>query len=88
MIDKFLIYLLQQRVMSCFKAWEDWTLYTSDYLINLQNIFLGIAKTEKVDLVKVIIKEENLDGIPVEEGDLDGLPLEEVDVYSKGIDCC
>src|SRR5687768_7626530 len=35
--------IVQQRVMTCFRAWEDWSIYTSDYLINLQNIFLGLV---------------------------------------------
>ena len=36
----------QQKVMACFRAWEDWAVYTSDYLINLQNIFLGLVVTK------------------------------------------
>lgn len=29
--------------MSCFRAWEDWAVYPNDYLIKLQNIFLGLV---------------------------------------------
>jgi len=29
--------------MACFRAWEDWAIYASEYLINLQNIFLGLV---------------------------------------------
>ncbi len=32
----------KQRVMNCFRAWEDWALYPMDFLIRLQNIFLGL----------------------------------------------
>ena len=33
----------QQRVMSCFRAWEDWAIYPDPFLIKLQNIFLGLV---------------------------------------------
>lgn len=32
----------KQRVMGCFRAWEEWGIYPSEYLIRLQNIFLGL----------------------------------------------
>ena len=32
--------------MLCFRAWEDWAVYPNDYLINLQNIFLGLVPKE------------------------------------------
>lgn len=35
--------LSQQRVMSCFRAWEDWAIYPDPFLIKLQNIFLGLV---------------------------------------------
>nr|XP_027204143.1 U2 snRNP-associated SURP motif-containing protein-like [Dermatophagoides pteronyssinus] len=34
----------KQRVMNCFRAWEDSAIYSSDFLIKLQNIFLGLTK--------------------------------------------
>ena len=33
----------KERVMSCFRAWEDWEIFPKDFLICLQNIFLGIT---------------------------------------------
>merc|ERR1719204_2015321 len=33
----------RQRVCNCFRAWEDWALYPQDFLIKLQNIFLGLV---------------------------------------------
>jgi len=36
----------QQKVMACFRAWEDWAIYSSEYLINLQNLFLGLIATK------------------------------------------
>ena len=32
----------KQRVMHCFRAWEEWNVYPPDFLIHLQNIFLGL----------------------------------------------
>ena len=61
--------------MLCFRAWEDWAIYPNDFLINLQNIFLGLVpKAEKVE--EVIVSEGlDLDGAPLEDPDLDGAPL-------------
>ena len=71
-------YLFQQKVMLCFRAWEDWAIYPNDYLINLQNIFLGLVpkalKAEKLEEDRVTESLE-LDGAPLEDPDLDGAPL-------------
>ncbi|KAI0979580.1 hypothetical protein GJ496_004727 [Pomphorhynchus laevis] len=37
----------RSKVMSCFRAWEDWTVYPSDMLIRLQSIFMGLVSTDK-----------------------------------------
>ena len=34
---------LQQKVMACFHAWDDWAVYPNEMLIKLQNIFLGLV---------------------------------------------
>ena len=39
----------KQRVMNCFRAWEDWALYPMDFLIKLQNIFLGLVSSANDD---------------------------------------
>ena len=39
----------KQRVLSCFRAWEDWALYPMEFLINLQNIFLGLVRDRADD---------------------------------------
>ena len=39
----------KQRVMLCFRAWEDWAIYSQDFLIQLQNIFLGLTATTTED---------------------------------------
>uniref|UniRef100_A0A8C9R6D2 Zgc:163098 n=1 Tax=Scleropages formosus TaxID=113540 RepID=A0A8C9R6D2_SCLFO len=65
----------KQKVMSCFRAWEDWAVYPESYLIQLQNIFLGLVKAGE----EVVTRTESpdLDGAPLE--DVDGVPLENVD---------
>ena len=34
--------------MSSFRAWESWAIYPSDFLIKLQNIFLGLVRPKAV----------------------------------------
>jgi U2-associated protein SR140 len=34
--------------MSSFRAWESWAIYPSDFLIKLQNIFLGLVRPKPV----------------------------------------
>ncbi|XP_076454381.1 U2 snRNP-associated SURP motif-containing protein-like [Babylonia areolata] len=72
----------KQRVMACFRAWEDWAIYPLDFLINLQNIFLGLVPSKQAAKEAESPEEEQakspeaafLDGTPIE--DLDGAPLE------------
>lgn len=62
--------------MCCFRAWEDWTIYNNDFLINLQNIFLGLVLPKQLqdsDEEADDDDNEDVDGIPLEE--LDGLPM-------------
>lgn len=35
---------VKQRVMQCCRAWEDWAIYPHEFLIHLQNLFLGLVK--------------------------------------------
>ncbi|GMR32733.1 hypothetical protein PMAYCL1PPCAC_02928 [Pristionchus mayeri] len=64
----------KQRVMNCFRAWEDVTLYPTDILIQCQNIFLGLIELdEPTDDTNSV----DLDGAPIEDDDVDGVPLEE-----------
>jgi hypothetical protein len=46
---------LRTRVMQVFRAWEDWAVYPKDYLIKLQNVFLGLS-----DAVPLVSKENCL----------------------------
>uniref|UniRef100_A0AAR2KSC1 U2 snRNP-associated SURP domain containing n=1 Tax=Pygocentrus nattereri TaxID=42514 RepID=A0AAR2KSC1_PYGNA len=76
----------KQRVMSCFRAWEDWAVYPDPFLIKLQNIFLGLVSLdpEKETTTEVLPEQpteqvEDIDGAPIVEEELDGAPLEDVD---------
>lgn len=51
--------LWQQRVMACFRAWEDWAVYPDPFLIKLQNIFLGLVNLSAEKEPPVIIVEVN-----------------------------
>lgn len=72
--------------MGIFRAWEDWAIYPNDYLIKLQNVFLGLVPTHhdielrEVDLPVIEEREpppiDDIDGIPIyDKIDLDGVPL-------------
>ncbi|TNN73438.1 U2 snRNP-associated SURP motif-containing protein [Liparis tanakae] len=72
----------KQRVMACFRAWEDWAVYPDPFLIKLQNIFLGLVNIAAEKEPPVVIEEaepaEDIDGAPI--GDYgDGTLLEDVD---------
>uniref|UniRef100_A0A3Q2XXD6 U2 snRNP-associated SURP motif-containing protein n=1 Tax=Hippocampus comes TaxID=109280 RepID=A0A3Q2XXD6_HIPCM len=66
----------KQRVMSCFRAWEDWAVYPDPFLIKLQNIFLGLVNlAPEKEPVAVPV---DIDGAPIGEF-ADGSPIEDVD---------
>ncbi|XP_038828708.1 U2 snRNP-associated SURP motif-containing protein isoform X2 [Salvelinus namaycush] len=89
----------KQRVMSCFRAWEDWAVYPDPFLIKLQNIFLGLVNlsadkeapapitVEKPSVEHLAQPEpaEDIDGAPIGE-DMDGASLEDVDGVPIGLD--
>ncbi|XP_028276843.1 U2 snRNP-associated SURP motif-containing protein isoform X2 [Parambassis ranga] len=65
----------KQKVMSCFRAWEDWAIYPEPYLIRLQNIFLGFAKAEESLTETAEEVSCDLDGAPMDGTPVDRLPL-------------
>uniref|UniRef100_A0A8K9Y7I0 U2 snRNP-associated SURP motif-containing protein n=1 Tax=Oncorhynchus mykiss TaxID=8022 RepID=A0A8K9Y7I0_ONCMY len=71
----------KQRVMACFRAWEDWAVYPDPFLIKLQNVFLGLVNLSAEENEPV----EDIDGAPIGE-DMDGAPLEDVDGVPIGLD--
>ncbi|XP_037550013.1 U2 snRNP-associated SURP motif-containing protein [Nematolebias whitei] len=72
----------KQRVMACFRAWEDWAVYPDPFLIKLQNIFLGLVNLSSEKEAPCLVAEpepaDDLDGAPLGEY-VDGTPLEDVD---------
>jgi len=50
--------LLKQKILNCIRAWEDWTIYPFDYLINLQNKFLELHDLDGVPLEDETVIEE------------------------------
>lgn len=79
----------KSKVMACFRAWEDWAVYPSDTLIQLQNIFLGLLSS-KSGSVQQEVAEAARDDVADEgqagrrsgqanEGDIDGVPMNESD---------
>lgn len=53
------------RVMQIFRTWEEWTVYPRDFLIRLQNTFLGYATHEDVEGAEEK-EDEDLDGVPLD----------------------
>ncbi|XP_077952030.1 U2 snRNP-associated SURP motif-containing protein isoform X1 [Gasterosteus aculeatus] len=87
----------KQRVMSCFRAWEDWAVYPDPFLIKLQNIFLGLVNLAAEKEAPVVIVEadpvEDIDGAPIGEyvdgallEDVDGVPIDAVPIDGAPID--
>lgn len=77
----------KQRVMSCFRAWEEWAVYPDPFLIKLQNIFLGLVNLSVDKECAAPLPEtevaEDLDGAPIGEyieggamEDVDGMPID------------
>ncbi|XP_066155445.1 U2 snRNP-associated SURP motif-containing protein [Euwallacea fornicatus] len=60
------------RVLRVLKSWEDTGIYTSDFMVKLHNLFLGlegVAETPE--------KEDDIDGNPLDKtSDDDGIPID------------
>ncbi|XP_067948081.1 U2 snRNP-associated SURP motif-containing protein-like [Watersipora subatra] len=66
----------KQKVMNCFRIWEEWVIYPLEHLIKCQNLFLGLFQETDPP------EEENVDGAPLspnaeEPADVDGEPIEQ-----------
>ncbi|VDM33660.1 unnamed protein product [Hydatigera taeniaeformis] len=59
---------LKQKVMLCFRAWEEWAIYPNDFLIQLQNVFLGLTPsvTSKKSANISEMDEEAVSGVHLE----------------------
>merc|ERR1712142_95384 len=77
----------KQRVMSCFRAWEDWALYPMDFLIKLQNIFLGLVSSASPEPERrPSVDEKSGDGENGDDTDedVDGVPLDGAALLKAG----
>lgn len=65
--------------MRMFRAWEDWAVYPREFLLKLQNTFMGLSVTDEPEK---LLQEEDIDGAPLSDADadanedLDGVPLD------------
>ncbi|TMW39803.1 hypothetical protein DOY81_015117, partial [Sarcophaga bullata] len=71
------------RVLNVLKAWDEWAVYSKEFLAQLRSIFLGkqIPPSPPPEEVKEIEEEEDIDGAPLsgdekDDEDLDGIPLD------------
>uniref|UniRef100_A0AAJ7XIX9 U2 snRNP-associated SURP motif-containing protein n=1 Tax=Petromyzon marinus TaxID=7757 RepID=A0AAJ7XIX9_PETMA len=79
----------KQKVMSCFRAWEDWAVYPDSFLIKLQNVFLGLVRINDDGKEVSVVPgagagAEEVDGAPLDDDDVDGAPLEEEEEGEEG----
>uniref|UniRef100_A0A8C4NDW0 Zgc:163098 n=1 Tax=Eptatretus burgeri TaxID=7764 RepID=A0A8C4NDW0_EPTBU len=68
----------KQRVLACFRAWEDWAVYPDSFLIKLQNIFLGLVRINEDGKAVAVSTEDDISppaSVPGLVGDVDGDPL-------------
>lgn len=77
--------------MNVFRAWEDWALFSYDFLNKLQNIFLGLQLPKVFSCLleyyftvlnsfhMQVSVDTNVDGIPLDP-DVDGVPVSMDDV--------
>ncbi|CAI4220700.1 unnamed protein product [Auanema sp. JU1783] len=69
----------KQRIMLCFRAWEDNAIYPTEFLIHNQNVFLGLVKRSDEHFQSESENggdDEDIDGAPIDD-DIDGVPLSE-----------
>nr|CAH0099607.1 unnamed protein product [Daphnia galeata] len=66
----------RQRIMLCFRAWEEWNVYPAEFLIHLQNVFLGLVSADQDISQRSSGNVEDVDGIPLDDAEaIDGAPL-------------
>jgi len=85
----------RKQVLSCLAAWQDWSLYPPHFLINLQNVFVGLATSKNIkeeeeiankeSLIAKLEAEKEIDGEPIID-DIDGIPIAKDDIDVDDID--
>ncbi|KAJ0059542.1 hypothetical protein NL108_001900 [Boleophthalmus pectinirostris] len=85
----------KQRVMSCFRAWEEWAVYPDPFLIKLQNIFLGLVNLSSEKETAALLPEseaaDDVDGAPIVDymdtvEDVDGMPIDGAPIDGAPLD--
>lgn len=77
----------KQKVMSCFRAWEEWAVYPNDFLVRLQNLFLGLVSYKNDGSVfgKQLQPDEGMEApAQVDVAPLDGVPLDGIPLEPQG----
>lgn len=57
--------------MNCFHAWEDSAIFAPDFLVKLQNTFLGLDYSKESSLNISLEQSDDIDGIPIDLGETD-----------------
>jgi len=71
----------RKQVLTCLAAWQDWSVYPPAFLIQLQNVFVGISTPTNIKLEEELANKESLLAKlaaaenPEEVDDVDGVPL-------------
>jgi U2-associated protein SR140 len=86
----------KQKVLNCIRAWEDRLIYQNDFLVNLQNRFLGLVKakpelTSSKGKFEAVSDEDdndksNKDDTESDVDDVDGKPLDDENDDDDSID--
>ncbi|KAL3315181.1 U2 snRNP-associated SURP domain-containing protein [Cichlidogyrus casuarinus] len=82
---------MKQKVMLCFRAWEDWAVYPNEFLIQLQNIFLGLFHLDDRgssaldgETLQIFAGRCTIPQVSEEDPDLDGTSLVNYDIDDSG----
>lgn len=65
----------KQKMLGCVRAWSEWAIYPNDFLVRLQNMFLGLVKNTtqgRADSEGSLGSDSDVDGKPLEEEEDDG----------------
>lgn len=69
------------KILMCIRAWTDWTIYPNDFLVNLQNTFLGLSKNSNrlssQDNNNVSKNDDKEEEAGDDDEDVDGKPIDE-----------
>jgi len=77
----------RKQVLSCLAAWQDWSLYPPGFLINLQNVFVGISTSHDIKVEEEKANNDSLKAKLDVTSDIDGNPIDDdIDGVALGDD--